>query len=118
MDSLPELPLSVSMNDEPTTVRMTGTDAVENPGPACAQQRVLQSISGNLGDSAGSLDSSESMVETSLEPTKKGSLASVAKEPSEIAPLGFEPRLFGIKNRRVANYTIPQHEIKEVLSTL
>jgi hypothetical protein len=41
MDSLPELPLSVSMNDEPTTVRMTGTDAVENPGPACAQQRVL-----------------------------------------------------------------------------
>ena len=29
----------------------------------------------------------------SFQPTKKSSLAGVAKEPSEIAPLGFEPRL-------------------------
>ena len=35
----------------------------------------------------------DELRETSLKPTKKGSLAGVAKEPSEIAPLGFEPRL-------------------------
>ena len=62
-------------------------------GPACAQQGALKSISGDPGSSADGFETGEPMVETSLKPTKKGSLAGIAKEPFEIAPLGFEPRL-------------------------
>jgi hypothetical protein len=93
MSGLPDLPLTGFTNEESSTVRLTGTSDAPALVPACAQSRVSGSITGSLGSSIRSLESVESMVETSLKLTKKGSLAGVAKEPFEIAPLGFEPRL-------------------------
>jgi hypothetical protein len=97
MDALPELPLTGTTGDEPETIRLTGTSdvgaLVPLLVPACAQRGISGSISGNPGDPADDVEIDRPMVETTLKPTKKGSLASIAKEPSEIAPLGFEPRL-------------------------
>jgi hypothetical protein len=96
-DVLPELPLTGTCDDESVTVRLTGT------GPEKAFPPVLPLLSAsNVHSSASTatftwgaeqFESVVTMPETSLKPTKKGSLAGYAKEPFQIAPLGFEPRL-------------------------
>ena len=97
MDALPDLSLSGSNQDEPQTSRLTGTSdtgaLVPLLVPTSRQSGVSESISVNLGSLPDDDKTALSMTETSLKPKKKGSLAGVAKEPSEIAPLGFEPRL-------------------------
>lgn len=97
MDALPELPLTGTTEDERQVIRLTGTSdggaLVPLLVPACAQSGSSGASSVSLGNLTGELETVEPMVETSLKPTKKGSLAGVAREPSRIAPLGFEPRL-------------------------
>jgi hypothetical protein len=97
MDALPELPLTGTTEDERQVIRLTGTSdggaLVPLLVPACAQSGSSGASSVSLGNLTGELETVEPMVEISLKPTKKGSLAGVAREPSRIAPLGFEPRL-------------------------
>lgn len=97
MDALPELPLTGTPDCETVTFRLTGTDSEKALPPvlplATGKGRHFRSSAGTLTDDAGSPQKDVRAVETSLKPTKKGSLTGFVKEPSEIAPLGFEPRL-------------------------
>jgi hypothetical protein len=94
MDTLPEPPLTGTTEDERHAIRLTGPSdvgaLVPLLVPACAQSGISGSMSVSLADD---FETVELMPETSLKPVKKGPLAGDAKEPFEIAPLGFEPRL-------------------------
>ena len=97
MDALPELSLTGTTEDERQAIRLTGTSEVGALVPllvpTCAQSGLSGAFTGSLGSLVDDFETVETMPETSLKPTKKGSLAGYAKEPSRIAPLGFEPRL-------------------------
>jgi hypothetical protein len=93
MDALPELPLTGTSEDEAVTIRVTGTGSAEALPPARVQKGHSGASTVTFQRNTDRTQSGEPMVETSLKPMKKGSLAGVAREPSRIAPLGFEPRL-------------------------
>jgi hypothetical protein len=98
MNALPELPLNSSTSGKSSVHETTGTTGADSICPPLFPPgAVLTGHSGALPvlfePAIAHTDVDGLVDETSLKPTKKGSRAGVAKEPSEIAPLGFEPRL-------------------------
>ena len=98
LNALPELPLNSSTSGKSSIHEATGTTGADSICPPLFPPgAVLTGHSGALPvhfePAIAHTDVDGLVDETSLKPTKKGSRAGVAKEPSEIAPLGFEPRL-------------------------
>ena len=98
MNALPDLPLHQLQVNSPTVQELTGTTGADSFHPP---QHPLPSVqSRHSGTSpvhqvASARDErpNEPVDVTSTPVTKKGPLTFAVNEPSEIAPLGFEPRL-------------------------
>ena len=98
MNALPELPLNSSTSGKSSVHEATGTTGADSICPPLFPPGAVQTghsgaLPVHFEPAIAHTDVDGLVDETSLKPTKKGSRAGVAKEPSEIAPLGFEPRL-------------------------